>query len=98
MAQDLVSDAIGELKARADAADAGEDQDIARTETMRLRPSSTPTASSTSRLFIRLRIDKRDDSLVFDFSKSSPPCRGPMNSVLATTQVRRLSRHEAYFS
>ncbi len=38
-------------------------------------------------LHIRLRISKAgDERLVFDFAGSSPPCRGPMNSVLATTR------------
>lgn len=36
-------------------------------------------------LVIDLKITKQDDGLIFDFSKSSPPCTGPMNSVLATT-------------
>ena len=36
-------------------------------------------------LRINLKVTKDFDSLVFDFSGSSPPCRGPMNSVLATT-------------
>lgn len=36
-------------------------------------------------LRISLAITKSDDTLTFDFSGSSPPCRGPMNSVLATT-------------
>ena len=36
-------------------------------------------------LAIRLAIHKSDDRLVFDFAGSSPPCIGPMNSVLATT-------------
>ncbi|MEC8552729.1 MAG: hydantoinase B/oxoprolinase family protein, partial [Pseudomonadota bacterium] len=36
-------------------------------------------------LEIRLRISRVEDRLVFDFDGSSPPCRGPMNSVLATT-------------
>ena len=36
-------------------------------------------------LTISLTITKADDELVFDFSGSSPPCMGPMNSVLATT-------------
>src|SRR6187455_3688683 len=35
-------------------------------------------------LHIRLQITKTEgDDLVFDFSGSSPPCRGPMNSVIA---------------
>ncbi|MEM6665278.1 MAG: hydantoinase B/oxoprolinase family protein, partial [Pseudomonadota bacterium] len=36
-------------------------------------------------LFIRLTLTKAGDTLNFDFSRSSPPCRGPMNSVIATT-------------
>jgi N-methylhydantoinase B len=38
-------------------------------------------------LHIRLKVTKtRQDDLVFDFAGSSPPCRGPMNSVIATTR------------
>lgn len=36
-------------------------------------------------LEIRLQITKKERGLVFDFTGSSPPCLGPMNSVLATT-------------
>ena len=36
-------------------------------------------------LEINLSITKADDGLTFDFAGSSPPCQGPMNSVLATT-------------
>jgi len=36
-------------------------------------------------LTIALAIDKRGETLTFDFTDSSPPCTGPMNSVLATT-------------
>lgn len=36
-------------------------------------------------LAIKLTIEKSGDELTFDFSASSPPCLGPMNSVLATT-------------
>jgi N-methylhydantoinase B len=36
-------------------------------------------------LEIRLTIEKQGDTLTFDFAGSSPPCIGPMNSVLATT-------------
>ncbi len=36
-------------------------------------------------LAIRLAVSRRDDALGFDFSGSSPPCAGPMNSVRATT-------------
>ncbi len=36
-------------------------------------------------LAIRLAVTKTAGHLKFDFSESSPPCMGPMNSVLATT-------------
>ena len=36
-------------------------------------------------LEIHLAITKENDELTFDFTGSSPPCKGPMNSVLATT-------------
>ena len=36
-------------------------------------------------LKIALSVEKRDKDLYFDFAGSSPPCRGPMNSVIATT-------------
>ena len=36
-------------------------------------------------LTIALGVTKTDDGLTFDFSGSSPPCVGPMNSVRATT-------------
>lgn len=37
-------------------------------------------------LEIRLAVRKIGDDLEFDLSRSSPPCRGPMNSVIATTK------------
>ena len=36
-------------------------------------------------LAIRLAVTREGDELTFDFAGSSPPCAGPMNSVLATT-------------
>lgn len=36
-------------------------------------------------LTIALSVTKAGDTLTFDFAGSSPPCQGPMNSVLATT-------------
>ncbi|MCT7376461.1 hydantoinase B/oxoprolinase family protein [Chelativorans salis] len=36
-------------------------------------------------LTIALAVEKKGDQLIFDFAGSSPPCAGPMNSVLATT-------------
>lgn len=38
-------------------------------------------------LAIRLRIRKDGSDLHFDFSESSRPCRGPLNSVIATTKA-----------
>ena len=37
-------------------------------------------------LTIVMTITKRDTDLTFDMTGSSPPCRGPMNSVIATTK------------
>ncbi|MCG7508931.1 hydantoinase B/oxoprolinase family protein [Mesorhizobium retamae] len=36
-------------------------------------------------LTIALAVEKKDETLTFDFAGSSKPCAGPMNSVLATT-------------
>jgi N-methylhydantoinase B len=38
-------------------------------------------------LAIRLTIKKEGTDLLFDFSESSAPCRGPLNSVIATTKA-----------
>lgn len=38
-------------------------------------------------LVIRLTLKKEGSDLRFDFSRSSPPCRGPLNSVIATTRA-----------
>ncbi|MDP6705875.1 MAG: hydantoinase B/oxoprolinase family protein [Alphaproteobacteria bacterium] len=38
-----------------------------------------------SPLIIKLRLTKVGEDLHFDFAGSSPPCKGPMNSVIATT-------------
>ena len=37
-------------------------------------------------LRIAVSIEKKDGDLYFDFGGSSPPCQGPMNSVIATTR------------
>ena len=37
-------------------------------------------------LTIQINMQKRDGELIIDFDGTSPPCAGPMNSVLATTQ------------
>jgi N-methylhydantoinase B len=82
---DVVSDAIRELKLRA-------------TRQMRSKIKSLPDGDYESEtvvdsdgvvnepLYIRLKIRKKDEDLFFDFAQSSKPCRGPMNSVLATTK------------
>ncbi|WP_341703250.1 hydantoinase B/oxoprolinase family protein [Ferrovibrio sp.] len=36
-------------------------------------------------LLIRMKVTKAGEELHFDMTGSSPPCRGPMNSVIATT-------------
>lgn len=82
---DLISEAIAELKTRA-------------TQQMRAKIRSLPDGVYEATtvvdsdgvvdepLLIRLKIEKTHEDLFFDFSGSSPPCRGPMNSVLATTK------------
>jgi N-methylhydantoinase B len=37
-------------------------------------------------LVIKMKINKKGEGLTFDMTGSSPPCRGPMNSVIATTK------------
>nr|WP_295463907.1 hydantoinase B/oxoprolinase family protein [Mesorhizobium sp.] len=79
-----VTDAIAELRRRAG-------------EQMRARIAEMPDGVFRSKAFvdsdgvvdepltIALSIEKSGDTLTFDFDGSSPPCAGPMNSVLATT-------------
>lgn len=81
---DVVRDAIAELRTRAEAQ-------------MRSLIDEIPNGDYTSTawidsdgvvnepLAIRLKITKTPGHLTFDFAGSSPPCMGPMNSVLATT-------------
>lgn len=81
---DTVREAIEELKRRA-------------AEQMRSYVTEIPDGEYKSKayvdsdgvvnepLVIDLKITKSDEELTFDFSDSSPPCIGPMNSVLATT-------------
>jgi N-methylhydantoinase B len=80
----VVTDAIAELRRRA-------------AEQMRARIAAMPDGTYRSKAFvdsdgvvdqpltIALAIEKSGDTLSFDFDGSSPPCAGPMNSVLATT-------------
>ena len=37
-------------------------------------------------LTIKMKVTKKGETLTFDMTGSSPPCRGPMNSVIATTK------------
>jgi N-methylhydantoinase B len=82
---EIVDAAIAELKTRA-------------TLQMRARIATIPDGVYRSETFvdsdgvddaplrIRLEIRKAGEDLHFDLSGSSPPCRGPMNSVIATTR------------
>jgi N-methylhydantoinase B len=81
---ETVSAAIAELRRRA-------------AEQMRAHIATMPEGAWSSTAYvdsdgvvdrpleIRLTVTRRDDTLTFDFAGSSPPCAGPMNSVLATT-------------
>ncbi|MEI9407603.1 hydantoinase B/oxoprolinase family protein [Mesorhizobium salmacidum] len=81
---ETVVEAIAELRRRA-------------AEQMRANIAAIPDGTYRSKAFvdsdgvvnepltIALAVDKKGDTLIFDFSGSSKPCAGPMNSVLATT-------------
>jgi N-methylhydantoinase B len=81
---DTVTSAIGEISHRAAAL-------------MRNHIAAIPDGEYRSQAFvdsdgvdnvpltIALKVTKADGNLHFDFTGSSPPCRGPMNSVVATT-------------
>jgi N-methylhydantoinase B len=82
--RDVVERAIGEIRQRASAL-------------MRAKLVAVPNGVYESEAFvdsdgvvneplrIALTMTKADGALSFDFSRSSSPCRGPMNSVFATT-------------
>ena len=83
--KETVLQAIRELKARA-------------AQQMRARIQSIPDGTYHGSAFIdsdgvvdealeiSMKIWKQDTELYFDMSDSSPPCMGPMNSVIATTR------------
>lgn len=81
---DVVRDAIAELKSRASAQMRACIADIPDG-----KYRSTAWVDSdgvvNEPLAIELCVTKADGVLTFDFEGSSPPCAGPMNSVLATT-------------
>jgi N-methylhydantoinase B len=82
---EVVDRAIGELKTRA-------------TQQMRGRIATIPDGTYEGEAFvdsdgvvdeplrIAMKVTKRGERLAFDMTGSSPPCRGPMNSVIATTK------------
>ena len=82
---DVVDAAIAELKSRAAAQ-------------MRAKIATIPDGVYEGEAFvdsdgvvneplrIAMKVTKAGDTLHFDMSGSSPPCRGPMNSVIATTK------------
>lgn len=81
---EIVSEAIAELRRRA-------------ADQMRAHIAAIPDGTYRSKAFvdsdgvvnepltIALAVEKTTDRLTFDFTGSSKPCAGPMNSVLATT-------------
>ncbi len=81
---EVVREAVAELRARASAQMSSLIDEI---------PDGTYTSTAwvdsdgvvNEPLAIQLKIDKTPGHLRFDFAGSSPPCLGPMNSVLATT-------------
>jgi N-methylhydantoinase B len=82
--RDVVAEAAAEIRRRA-------------AQLMRAHIAAIPDGAYHSQAFvdsdgvvnepleIALAVTKAGDTLTFDFAGSSPPCRGPMNSVVATT-------------
>ncbi len=83
--RDTVEDCIVEMKARA-------------TRQMRAKIATIPEGRYESvawvdsdgvvdePLKIALTVERKGEDLFFDLTQSSPPCQGPMNSVIATTK------------
>ena len=81
---DTVREAIGELRQRA--------VEQMRAQVAQIAPGTYRSVAYIDSdgvvnepLEIRLAITADGERLIFDFEGSSPPCQGPMNSVLATT-------------
>ncbi|MCL5777777.1 hydantoinase B/oxoprolinase family protein [Limibaculum sp. FT325] len=81
---DTVREAISELRARAAARMRAEIAAIPE-GTYRSVAHVDSDGVVDAPLEIRLTVTKAGERLTFDFAGSSPPCQGPMNSVLATT-------------
>ena len=83
--RDTVEESIGELRTRAE-------------RQMRAKIAQIPDGVYEGEAFvdsdgvvdeplrIAMKITKKETDLTFDMSGSSPPCQGPMNSVIATTK------------
>lgn len=83
--EETVEQAIDQLKMRAD-------------QQMRAKIATIPDGTYSSQtvvdsdgvdntpLHVRMTIRKDGEDLYFDLSESSPPCKGPMNSVISTTR------------
>src|SRR5882762_7191570 len=70
---------IGDIKAQAAALTTGEVRLTALIDRYGAAVVDEP-------LTIKMKITKKGEELLFDMTGSSPPCRGPMNSVIATTK------------
>lgn len=82
--RDTVSAAIRELASRAEAEMRAHIREIPN-RTYRFEDFLDSDGIEFRQLGIRLDMIVEDTSIHFDFSRSDPPCRGPLNSVLATT-------------
>ena len=81
---DVVTQAISELRIRAEAQMRSHIDEIADGTYQSVAWVDSDGVVNDP-LAIRLTVTKTPGHLKFDFSESSPPCMGPMNSVLATT-------------
>ncbi len=81
---DVVRAAIGELRTRASAQMRAHIREIPE-GSYRAQAFIDSDGVVNEPLVIDLGITRAGEILTFDFSRSSPPCQGPMNSVLATT-------------
>ena len=80
----LLQEAIAELSSRATRM-VREKIATIRPGTYRFEDAMDNDGIEDEMLWIRLNMTITADKITFDFSDSSPPCRGPLNSVIATT-------------